>query len=112
MNIQIRVKVPSGKTLRLDVEEDDSIENVKQKIQDTEGIAPDKQRLFFSDLPLENGRTLADYGIPNDALLTMYLSGQPFQLRCDKECSNDQNSRVIFSSYSFDGVRKLRRLDD
>lgn len=71
----IFIKTLTGYTFTVDVEPSDAIEQVKQKIQDTQGIPPDQQRLLFDGEELEDGRTLGEYDIREDSILHLVVRG-------------------------------------
>jgi ubiquitin len=73
--MQLYVKTMTGKTLTLEAEPASTIEDIKAKLQDAEGIPPDKQRLLYAGTRLEDGHNLHDYGVPSGGTIELRLGG-------------------------------------
>jgi hypothetical protein len=71
--MQLFVKTLDGKTLTVDAEEEDTIEDIKNRIMEKEGVPTDQQRLIFGGKQLEGQKTLADYDVQEDSTFHMVL---------------------------------------
>jgi ubiquitin len=104
LKIPVTIKTPMGKTLKLDVNPSDTIENVKKVIQEKTGMRPDQQRVLFGGKELENDRTVKDCGIKKGSTLSV----EPYTIPITVKTSTGKTLELdIWPSETVAAVKKV-----
>lgn len=72
--MQIKVKTLTGKEIEIDIEPDDTVRRIKDRVEEKQGIPPEQQRLIFGGKQMNDEKTAADYSIAGGSVLHLVLA--------------------------------------